>query len=244
MPAPGDSTDAPDKMAFTGTHWSVVLAAKDSNPEVAHAALSELCRVYWYPLYAYVRRGGGTVEDAEDITQAFFAHLLEKNALRQVAPEKGLFRSFLLASLRNFQIKEWEKSRAQKRGGTRPPLSLEANLEDRYSHEPADLQSPEKLFHRGWALTLLEQVMTELAAEYTTAGQIEIFEALKPALAGGQLAYDTLATRFNASEGAVRVWVHRLRKRYREVLKSQVGRTVDTDAEVEEELRFLFSALE
>lgn len=246
MPPPDQTTMAagPNKPAFTATHWSVVLAANDSDPEIAHEALTRLCRSYWYPLYIYVRRAGSSTQDAEDLTQAFFERLLEKKLIGKVCREKGKFRSFLLASLKNFLVNEWEKTRTRKRGGAHPHFSLEENREERYFREPADSVSPEKLYHRRWALTLLEKVVSILKSEYARAGQAEQFDAMKEALSGGAVHYPEMAARFSTSEGALRVWVHRLRKRYREILREEVAQTVETEGEVEEELRFLLSALE
>ena len=246
MPAQTESSigKAYGKRSFSNTHWSVVLSVNHCNSEVARAALGQICRTYWYPLYAYVRRSGCSVEDAEDLTQMFFERLLENNSIGAVSPERGKFRSFLLASLKNFLINEWQKARAQKRGGPHKLVSLEGTFEARYFREPADLMTPEELYHRRWALTILENVMSGLREEYAEAGQVEQFDALKPAIAGGAIPYEAVARQFNASQGAIRVWVHRLRKRYREALRSEVAQTVESPREIEGELRFLFSAIE
>ena len=220
------------------------MSVNHSDPEVARAALSQICRTYWYPLYTYVRRNGCSVEDAEDLTQTFFERLLENNSIATVSPERGKFRSFLLASLKNFLINEWEKARAQKRGGRQKLVSLEETFEARYFREPADLLTPERLYHRRWALTGLENVMSGLRQEYAEAGQVEQFDALKPSLAGGAIPYEAVARQFHASQGAIRVWVHRLRKRYREALRSEVAQTLESPGEIDGELRFLFSAIE
>jgi RNA polymerase sigma-70 factor (ECF subfamily) len=209
--------------------------------------LEDLCRAYWPPIYAYVRRHGYSVQDAQDLTQGFFARLLEKRALEAVDPARGRFRSFLLASLRNFLANEWDKSTARKRGGKEPLISFET-----LAAEPeADLAwtqelTAEKLFDRRWALAVLERVLSAIRAEYDRDGKTCLFEELKPTLTGQAEAapYGEIAARLAMSEGAIKVAVHRLRHRYRTLLREEIAHTVSSPEMVEEELRSLFAALE
>ena len=231
--------------AFVTTHWSVVLTAGRSDTTRARAALENLCRTYWPPLYAYVRRRGHPAADAQDLTQAFFARLLERNAVGEVAPGKGRFRSFLLASLNHFLADEWDKARAQKRGGGQV-ISLDwQSAETRLGELPAEQFTPEKAYERRWALTLLEQVYRRLEEEYRAADKAPLFAALRVALAGKSDAapYAELAKQLGLSEGAVKVAVHRLRQRYRVLLRNTIADTVSGPDEVEDELRHLFAVL-
>ncbi len=247
MPSPEINPNAlPTAPQFTTTHWSVVLAAKDDQSAAAVAALAQLCRVYWYPLYAYVRRKGYTAEDCEDLTQEFFARFLEKHWLGSVDRQKGKFRSFLLASLEHFLAKEWVRARRLKRGGGQTILAWEGcDPEERYRLEPADPWTAERIYERRWALTVLEQAMSALAAEYAATGKQILFEELKPFISGvdEDVSYPELAARLRLSEGAVRVAVHRLRQRYGESVRSEIARIVHRPEDVEEELRHLFAAL-
>lgn len=234
------------KHAFATTQWTVVLrAARPDSPEAA-AALATLCRTYWYPLYAFVRRQGCSPHDAQDLTQEFFARLLEKNFLAQVAPEKGRFRSFLRAAMKHFLANEWAKARTQKRGGDRTLLPLDAvGAEQRYGGEPVDLDSADRIYERRWALTLLDHVVGALRADYAGTGRSALFEALKPCLAGDPdaLPYAEIATTLGASPGAIKVAAHRLRQRYTKLLRDTVANTVDDPADVDSELRHLLTAL-
>jgi RNA polymerase sigma-70 factor (ECF subfamily) len=233
----------PGARVFATTRWSVVLAAR-ANDTQAGAALGELCRLYWYPLYAFVRRQGHSPEDAQDLTQEFFARLIEKEWLGDVARERGRFRSWLLASMRHFLANEWNRLRTQKRGGGAQVVSLdETDAEGRYLHEPAAVADAEQLFDRRWALTLLDEVLGRLKAEMHAAGKGTQFDAMKGALIGGQLDYAALAAQLGMKEGAARVAVHRLRERYRELLRAAVAETVESPAEIEGELQHLFAAL-
>jgi RNA polymerase sigma-70 factor (ECF subfamily) len=240
-------SSAPSRHAdFTATHWSVVLAARGGDSIIARGALETLCRTYWYPLYAYVRRLGQSPHDAEDSVQGFFAVCLEKNYLAAAEEAKGRFRSFLLLALKRFLAKERDKSRARKRGGGQKPIALDSlTAEERYALEPAEQLSADKLFERRWALTLLEQVLSRLRDEQAAAGQSEAFEQLKEfLLAGGRgTPYAELAPRLGTSEGAVKVAVHRLRQRYRELLQEEIANTVASPEEAEEERRYLLSVL-
>ncbi len=231
---------------FTATHWSVVLAARDGDSTRARAAMEALCRAYWYPLYAFVRRMGQSPHDAEDSVQGFFALCLEKNYLAAADEAKGRFRSFLLLALKRFLAKERDKSRARKRGGGQKPIALDSlSAEQRYTLEPAEHMSADKLFERRWALTLLEQVLSRLRDEQAAAGRLDAFEQLKEfLLAGGRgTPYQEVATRLEMSEGAVKVAVHRLRQRYRELLEEEIGNTVGSPEEIEEERRYLLAVL-
>jgi len=240
------STTSHGHERFTATHWSVVLAARGGGSTRARAALEALCGAYWYPLYAFVRRMGQRPHDAEDSVQGFFAVCLEKNYLEAAEESKGRFRSFLLLALKRFLAKERDKSRARKRGGGQKPIALDSlTAEERYALEPAENLSADKLFERRWALTLLEQVLSRLRDEQAAAGQREAFEQLKEFLvAGGRgTPYAELAGRLGASEGAVKVAVHRLRQRYRQLLEEEIANTVTSPEEAEEERRYLLAVL-
>jgi len=221
---------------FAPTRWTLVLdASKPGDSEPAQRALAELCQLYWQPLYAYVRRCGHDPHTAEDLTQEFFARLLAKNTLASVAPSKGKFRSFLLMALKRFLANEWDRVRAQKRGGGHAPVSLEAI-------EVRDELTPEQSFDRQWALTALARVMTRLEAQY--AGEkAALFAALKPGLTGESRGHAELAGQLGLREGAVRVAAHRLRERFGKLLREEVAQTVASPGEVEEELRYLLSFL-
>ena len=228
------------------TRWTVVLhAGRKSSPQ-SDRALGELCQTYWYPLYAYVRRQGHSKEDAEDLAQAFFAKFLEKNYLEGLSAERGKFRAFLLASLKHFLANEWDKTQRQKRGGGVTMLSLDWQNADEHFHlDPPDPASPDKTFDREWALALLERVITRLRAECEADDKAKLFEQAKGYLMVGESAipYAQAAQALGVDEGAVRVAVHRLRKRYRELLRDEIAQTLDDPAQVAEELRSLQAAL-
>ena len=231
---------------FATTHWSVVLATREiSSPEGA-AALERLCRTYWYPLYAYVRRLGFSEHDAQDLTQGFFAQLLERRSIQTVEREKGKFRSFLLASLNYYVADERDRANAQKRGGGREALSLDVQeAEQRYRLEPADERSPEKIFELRWAMTLLDQVLTRLAAEFSAAGKPELFNRLKPYLVegSGEKTYAETAREGGMTEEALKKAVQRMRRRYHQLFREEIAQTVASPAEVDEELRHLCTVL-
>jgi RNA polymerase sigma factor (sigma-70 family) len=230
---------------FATTHWTVVLAAGELGSPQAELALEELCRTYWYPLYVYVRRQTPTREDAEDLTQAFFARLLEKNYLTGLGSERGRFRAFLLAALKHFLANEWDRASRQKRGGGVATVPLDwQNADTRYQIDPPDNLSPDKLYDRAWAVTVLERVLARLRGENEVEGKAELFGQLKPFLMVGKSAipYSQVADTLKLTEGAVRVAVHRLRGRYRELLRDEVRQTISDPAQVEEEMRALFSA--
>jgi RNA polymerase sigma-70 factor (ECF subfamily) len=231
---------------FATTHWSVVLAARDRAAPQSREALAALCAAYWYPLYAYIRRRGHDADQAQDLTQEFFARLLEKDYLQVVDRAKGKFRSFLLAACQHFLCNEYDRARARKRGGGRASISLDFQAaEGRYGLEPAHSLTPEKLFERRWALTLLDQVLGRLRDEMIHAGREKLFETLKVVLMGekASIPYRQLAKELDLSEGSIKVAVHRLRKRYRELLREEIERTLDESVQVEEEIRDLFAAL-
>jgi RNA polymerase sigma-70 factor (ECF subfamily) len=231
---------------FRHTHWSVVLAAADKKDKSqAEKSLEQLCRTYWLPLYAYVRRQGENPHDAQDLTQEFFATLLEKDFLAAVDPKKGRFRSFLLASLKHFLSNQRVRARAQKRGGGQTLLSLDFTGEETHlNFEAADKLTPEILFERRWATTLLEQALARLRQDYASQGKEPIFEQLKMTLTEGRgsMAYAALAASLNMSEAAVKMAVYRLRQRYRECLRAEIAQTVATADEIEDELRHVMGA--
>ena len=231
---------------FTTTHWSVVLKAADTASPAAKEALETLCRNYWYPLYAYVRRQGQDQESAKDLTQGFFARLLEKNYLNQVRPRRGKFRYFLLTSLKHFLSDEWDKARAQKRGGGQTFLSLDAaTAEARYRLEPVDFMDAEKLFERRWALTILDQARKRLREEYLQAGEAAFYERLIlfEAPERNTPSYAQVAAEFGFSESKVKSAMFRLRQRYRELVRAEVAHTVGTSAEIDEEISHLISVI-
>jgi RNA polymerase sigma-70 factor (ECF subfamily) len=229
---------------FPTTRWTLVVAAADPQRKDAHSALVSLCEGYWYPLYVYVRRRGYPADQAQDLTQEFFIRVLEGRYLDRADPEKGRFRAFLLSSMKFFLADEADRSRAQKRGGG-AVRSLEfSSGEDRYQREPAHDETPERIFERRWALSVLDRVVEKLRSEFVHHGRPEHFERLKVFLLGQSGApYAALAREMNTSEGALKVAIHRFRKRYRELFRQEIADTVADPAEVESELRFLAVAL-
>ena len=207
--------------------------------------MAELCRIYWYPLYAFIRRRGHGAQDAEDLTQEFFARLLDKHFLAAADREKGRFRTFLLVAVKRFLANEYDRAQAQKRAGGQRIVPLDGlEPEARYHLEPADTMTPERLFEQQWALTLLEQVLARLQAEMTAAGKAALFESMKGHLAGTrEETYAATAARLGLSEGAVKVAVHRLRRRYRDLLQEEIAHTVAGPEDIEEEIRYLFTCL-
>lgn len=231
---------------FATTRWSVVMAAGTPTSPRSADALAQLCQSYWYPLYAYVRRQGHSAHDAQDLTQEFFARLLEKNYLAAVNRDKGRFRSFLLASLKHFLANEWDKARALKRGGNREIVHLDAHdAETRYALEPKDVASADKIYERRWAMMLLDRVLANLREEQVATGKGVQFDLLKTSLLGDRssVPYAELSAQLGMTEGNLKVIVHRLRQRYRELLRVEIAETVTSPAEVDEELRQLFAAL-
>jgi RNA polymerase sigma factor (sigma-70 family) len=236
------------KPDFGSTRWSVVLLSAQSKTPGSQAALAALCELYWYPLYAFVRRRGYNPEDAQDLTQGFFLHLLGDKVLSQVDPLKGKFRSFLLASIQNYLSKETDRARCLKRGGRAEFVPLDAdNVEDRYRLEPTDFLTAEKIFDARWALTLLDEAMSLLSAEYGAEGKMATLEALKPFLQPIDSAtlpsYEQVADQLEVSVGAVKMLIHRLRKRYTALLRAEVARTVSDPGEIDQEIHALCDAL-
>ena len=232
---------------FATTHWSLVVAAagERSSPE-GETALQTLCESYWPPLYAFARRRGKSVEDARDLTQEFFARLLEKESLQVADREKGQFRSFLLMMFRRFLANEWDRDRALKRGGGRIVLSLDVDsAETLYRREPIDDHTPERVFERRWALTLLERVLTRLEEEYDGQGKSVLFKQCRSYLTGdsGAPRYAETADVLGMTEGALKVAVHRIRGRYRTLLKIEVAQTLADETDVDDELGLLLAAL-
>lgn len=231
---------------FPSTHWSVVLAARDNNPAHAREALEKLCSVYWYPLYAFLRRRGHQPADAEDLVQGFIAHLLGRHFFQVADPDKGRFRSYLLVSLNHFLADTAARTGRLKRGDGHPLLSLNATLaEQRYAQEPADPSDPQQLFERRWALTLLDTVLQHLECEAAASGRAELFRQIKEALLGdhGGVTYAELAPQVGLSEAALTMTVQRMRRRYRELIREEIAHTVNQPVEVEEEMRYLFQVL-
>lgn len=231
---------------FVTTQWSVVLTAAQSDTTRAQEALEKLCRTYWYPLYAYARRRGYSAPDAQDLTQAFFARLLEKRWVEDADRTRGRFRTFLLTAMSRFLAGEWDRMRAQKRGGgvAHVPVQLDA-AETRYGVEPVDDRTPEQIYERQWATTLLDNALQALRAEYEREGNGELFAKLNSCLIGARESqpYAELAAQLGMNEGAIKVAVHRLRKRYRKVLREEVAQTLAETEDVEDELRHLISVL-
>ena len=248
MSAPCGSEDGgvATPQAFVTTHWSVVQAAKQDPSAEADAALERLCRTYWWPLYAFVRRRGYEAHDAQDLTQEFFARLLAKDFLRAVDRSKGKFRSFLLAALEHFLAKEWRRANTQKRGGQCTFVSTDADpAEQQYLQVPASNLSLEQFFEQQWAVTLLNQTLTRLQEEFVAAGKGAMFEKSKIFLTGEKRAepYAELATKLGTTEAALKMAVSRMRQRYGELLRAEIANTVTGPEEVDEELRALMGAL-
>ena len=231
---------------FVTTRWSIVLAAGERATPDARDALTHLCAAYWYPIYAYVRRHGHDPDEAQDLTQSFFARLLEKHVVEDVRRERGRFRSFLLGALKHFLANEWRREHAQKRGGNLSITSIDVgDGETRYAHEPAHARTPEQVFERRWALTVLDNVLRALESETAAEGKANLFERLKCYLSGdaGAPSYAETGAMLAMSEGAVKVAVHRLRQRYKSILREQIAETVAGESEVDEEIAALFAAL-
>lgn len=234
-----------DRAMVATTRWSLVAAATDPAAPGARQALADLCRLYWYPVYAYVRRRGHDHHRAQDLTQAFFARLLENNDLAAADRTRGRFRSFLFAACQHFLANQHDRAAARKRGGgrTHVPLDLAA-ADGRFAAGPAHDDTPERVFDREWALGLLDRTLTDLRGEYADSGRAKLFDALKGMLAGGADApYAELARQLGMTEGAVKVAVHRLRQRYRDRLRAAIAETVARPEDVDDEVRDLFAAL-
>jgi RNA polymerase sigma-70 factor (ECF subfamily) len=231
---------------FATTHWSLIAAARDPTSSQAGVALAALCEAYWYPLYAYIRRQGVAADEAQDLTQEFFARLLEKHWLDGVDQTKGTFRSFLLTACQHFLANERDRARAQKRGGNCKMVSIDfRDAEARYGNEPAHDLTAEKLYARRWALTLLDQVLGRLRETFVRSGRGPLFERLRIFLLGEkqETRYGQVAEELGMTEGAVKVAVHRLRRQYRDLLREEIARTLRDPIYIDEEIRDLFAAL-
>lgn len=230
---------------FATTHWTMVVSAGDAGSG-SRVALEKLCEQYWIPLYSYVRRRGYSAEDAQDLTQEFFVRLVEQNRVARADREKGRFRSFLLASLKNFLSDEWDKARARKRGGGIPILPLQfGEGESAYEHEPVDNITPDQIYERRWALTVLDTVLKNLRSEQERDGKADLFARLSPCLAGERAGqkYADLARELDLTESAVKSMVHRLRRRYRDLLRQEIANTVATTEDIDDELHYLIQVL-
>jgi RNA polymerase sigma-70 factor (ECF subfamily) len=246
------STDGPaasgqnGAAAFATTHWSMVLTARGESPQ-AHEALERLCRSYWWPIYGFVRRQGYAPEEAQDLTQSFFAFLLERKGLDTVGPEKGLLRSFFLASVKNFLANSRRSAMAGKRGNGRAALPLQEFVGREHAHlEPIDTLTADRIYEREWALTLLDQVLGRLAEEYHMAGNAPLFDRLKQLLAGepDRPSQAQIAQELGMTENAVKQAFHRLRRRYGDLLRDEIAETVTKPAEIEDELRHFIAVLQ
>ena len=240
-----DESGSHNAARFGTTHWSVVLAAEDGSAPGATQALEELCQTYWYPLYAYVRRRGYGVEDAQDLTQEFFARLIRKPRLGDAEPAKGRFRNFLLTALNNFLRNEWRRSRTAKRGGGQAFFRLNDTAEARYAQEWVSDLTPERIYEQRWAVSVFDYAMHRLRAQYAAANKTGYFDCLRKYLSveAAQGEYARLGTELEMSPGAVAAAVHRLRQHYGQVVRETVAQTVNSSAELEEEMRWLLEAL-
>jgi RNA polymerase sigma-70 factor (ECF subfamily) len=237
--------DQPTPRRFETTHWSLVQAA-GGDGSAASTALASLCETYWWPLYWFARRRGASVPDAQDLTQGFLTRLIEKQDVRMARPERGRFRTFLLSAFTHYIANDAQRERAEKRGGGRVPFSLEfETAEGRYQLEPMDARTPESIFDRRWAITVLDGALQRLRREESDAGRLGEFDVIKSSLLGHSPAggYEHWAGTLNTTEGALKVAVHRLRRRFQRVLRDSIAETVSTQAEVEDELRYLMDAL-
>jgi DNA-directed RNA polymerase specialized sigma24 family protein len=233
-------------VVFATTHWSVVLTAGQAHYPQAAAALEQLCRSYWYPLYAFVRRQGRSPEDAQDLTQDFFAHLLSNGFPCGARPERGKFRSFLLVALRHFLVDQHRHADAAKRGGGQTLISLDVNrAEERFGEEPHDASTPEMLYQRAWGMTLLERARLRLGNEYGAAGKGGLYERLKafPLAGKNDQSFELASAELGMSVGALKAAVHRMRSRYRELVREEVAHTVADPSELQEEARYLIAAI-
>jgi RNA polymerase sigma-70 factor (ECF subfamily) len=236
----------PRAARITTTNWTLVAQARDWNSPEARKALTALCQAYWYPMYAFVRRCGHSAHEAEDLTQGFFANLMVRDSLKEVDPSKGKFRSFLLAALQHYLSNQRARDQRLKRGGKILHLSLDFDdAESRFQREPGHVETPERLFERRWALTLLARVLEGLEREVNSENKGPLFERLKPTLMGESDAasYAQIGTELGMSAGAVKVAAHRLRKRFRALLEEEIGRTIADPGDLQEEINQLFVAL-
>jgi RNA polymerase sigma-70 factor (ECF subfamily) len=231
---------------FETTSWTLVLAAADDPTTESRKALADLCRIYWRPVYAFIRRRGHDPDQSQDLTQGFFTLLLEKNYLREADPQRGRFRSFLLASVQHFLANEWDRARALKRGGGRVPVSIDTtDAESWYEPAAVEHETPESIFERRWALSLLEHVMARLKSEFTEQGKAAEFDRLLLFLNGepNQTSYETVAGELGISSGSLRTAAYRFRRKYRKLVRAQIVETVSSPEETDDEIRFLLSTL-
>jgi RNA polymerase sigma factor (sigma-70 family) len=243
-----DQNPAPVRASreFATTRWSIVISAGHRSSPDSKRALASLCETYWYPLYAYARRRVSDVNEAQDLTQAFFVELLEKNYVGAATPDRGRFRAFLLTAFKHFLAKEWEKAKAQKRGGSRAPISLDFQSADSSLRiEPSAGVTPEEFYDRQWAIALLGQIMERLKSEFVEAGKGQLFDELKGFIIGDHAGctYSQVAVRLNMTEAAVKKAASRMRQRYRELLREEIAQTVAGPDEVDDEIRSLFVSL-
>ncbi|MBI2925522.1 MAG: sigma-70 family RNA polymerase sigma factor [Verrucomicrobia bacterium] len=246
-PSAEDPRALPETPIFATTRWTVVVNAGDSRSPEQSDALAQLCSAYWYPVYAYIRRHGASVEDAKDLTQEFFARLLAQNFLDRADREKGKFRWFLLGAVRHFLSAERRREAAAKRGGGQSHVPLDELLaEKKYRLEPATTVTPEKLFERSWAMTLLQRVREQLREHYAQAGKLERFTKLETFIPGSgeRRSYAEVGAELGLSEGALRVELTRLKQTYRKLLRTEIAHTVSTPAEIDEELRHLIEVMQ
>jgi DNA-directed RNA polymerase specialized sigma24 family protein len=232
--------------AFHTTSWTLVLAASRDSAADSAAALTRLCQTYWHPVYAFIRRRGYDPDQAQDLSQGFFALLLEKNYLQDADRERGRFRSFLLTSVKHFLANEWDRSHALKRGGGRVPIAIDVLEAERwYAPAAVEANTPERVFERRWAISLLEHVIAQLRAEFAATGKADLFDRLSTFLSpdADRVGYDEAAAQMNMSAGALRMAVHRLRRRYRALLRDQIAATVSSPEETDDEIRFLMATL-
>ena len=238
--------DPPGRRGFATTHWSLVVAANpgEASQSRARQALESLCRVYWYPLYAFVRSRGYSSDDAQDLTQSFFARLIETGGFVTADPERGRFRSYLLGAMKHFLANEWHRAQAKKRGGGVAFLELDAlDPEARYAQQPAQSTDPDAGFDREWAQESIARALVKLRTAFEDDGKGEQFEALKGSLTGDEPPRRDTAARLGMTGGAVKVAVHRLRQRYRELLRAEIAETVSDRSDVDDEMRYLMAAL-
>ena len=244
--ASSPASAAQDVGRFATTHWSLVLIAGQRGTPDANAALEKLCQMYWLPLYGYVRRRGTGLHDAHDLTQAFFARVLEKNYLGDADPARGRFRTFLLTAFQHFLSKEWEMNRAQRRGGGKSPLSLDFDFGDSlFAVEPTGGLTPEQIYERQWAITLLNRVLERLEREMGQAGKRLQFERLKEFIIGstGEATYTETAKDLGMTASAARMAASRMRQRYRELLREEISQTLSSPEDVDDEIRQLFKTV-
>ena len=245
MAEPAQSHTATAAGRFAVTHWSAIARAGGPDSPAATEALQDLCQTYWYPLYAFARRGGWSPSDAEDLTQSFFARLLAQKLITRADPSKGRFRTFLLTLFKRFLANEWNRTHAQKRGGYAATVSIDVDLaESRFRAEPAGAGQPDVLYERQWAVALLDRVMSRLQDEYSASGRGKLFEHLESCLTRDvtALSYSEIAARLNVTEAAVKMAMQRVRARYQSLLREEIGKTVASPDQVEPELKHLFRA--